>query len=194
MNFLAHAYLSFDDDDLVVGNLIADTVKGKQIEMFPKAVTKGIRLHRLIDAFTDAHPIVVQTANVFKESVGRYGGSFLDVVYDHFLALDAENIPKKGWSNFATRCYSALEARGSVLPPKFCSMYLYMRKENWLANYGEMWMIERSFERLTRRAAYLPENTSVFNDFKDKYEVLRDSYSQFFPELKAYAEKVKDEL
>lgn len=194
MNFLAHAYLSFGDYDLLVGNLIADTIRGKQIELFPESISKGVRLHRMIDSFTDKHPVVMETADVFKASVGRYSGSFLDVAYDHFLALDTASIPQEGWGKFAAGCYSALEARGSILPPKFCSMYLYMKKENWLANYSEMWLMEKSFERLTRRAVYLSDEISVFDDFMDKYDILRESYNQFFPELKAYAKEMKDSL
>lgn len=194
MNFLAHAYLSFGNNDLLVGNLIADTVRGKQIEKFPEGISQGIRLHRMIDSFTDSHPVVIQTTAVFKDSVGRYSGSFLDVAYDHFLSLDMDSIPKEGWAEFAVKCYSVLESRGDILPAKFGSMYLYMRRENWLANYGEMWMIEKSFERLTRRASYLAEDVPVFDDFIQKYDVLKDSYNKFFPDLKAYTEELINKL
>lgn len=194
MNFLAHAYLSFGNSDFIVGNLIADMVKGKQMEAYPDDICKGIRLHRLIDSFTDSHPVVKQVSDVFRDRVGRYSGSFVDVAYDHFLALDDNCIPEEGWSEFARKCYDAVEARGELLPSPFCSMYLYMKREDWLANYGEMWMIERSFERLTRRAAYLSDDISVFDDFIAKYDILKDSFAQFFPDLKIYAKQAVIEL
>lgn len=61
-----------------------------------------------------------------------------------------------------------------------------MKKENWLANYGEKWMIERSFERLTRRASYLNEDAFVFTDFEQNYNAIKESYELFFPDLKEY--------
>lgn len=194
MNFLAHAYLAFGDKDHIVGGLIADAVKGKQMKEYPQGICQGIQLHRLIDSFTDSHPVVVQTANVFKETAGRYSGSFLDVAFDHFLSLDQDNIPSGGWLDFADGCYNAIEARGEILPSKFCSMYLYMKRENWLAHYGELWLIEKSFERLTNRASYLSDDVVVFNDFIDKYDIIKDGFNQFFPELKVYAKSILTEI
>ena len=194
MNFLAHACLSFGKPDILVGNLIADTVKGKQMETYPENICKGIRLHRLIDSYTDSHPVVLQTKELFKDSAGRYNGSFLDVSYDHFLSLDADNTPIEGWQSFAAKCYKEIELRGEILPPRFCNMYLYMKKEDWLSNYGQMWMIERSFDRLKQRAEYLSDDAPVFADFEKNYNVIRDSYYSFFPDLKRYAEEMLESL
>lgn len=35
MNYLAHAYLSFNDPEILVGNLISDFVKGKKKFDYP---------------------------------------------------------------------------------------------------------------------------------------------------------------
>jgi acyl carrier protein phosphodiesterase len=43
MNFLAHAYLSFGLEEILVGNFIADFVRGKELEKYPKKVQLGIR-------------------------------------------------------------------------------------------------------------------------------------------------------
>jgi acyl carrier protein phosphodiesterase len=61
MNFLAHIYLSGDSEDLLIGNFIADFVKGKQYEQFVGSIQKGIFLHRQIDYFTDTHALVRQS-------------------------------------------------------------------------------------------------------------------------------------
>src|SRR5215469_17022272 len=89
MNYLAHAYLSFDQPEIVVGNMISDFVKGKKRFEFPEQIQKGIMLHRSIDAFTDEHAATKKAKEVFKPVVGLYAGAFIDIVYDHFLALDA---------------------------------------------------------------------------------------------------------
>jgi acyl carrier protein phosphodiesterase len=89
MNFLAHAWLSFHEPGLLVGNMIADYVKGKQLLNYSPAVQQGIRLHRAIDSFTDAHPATANARQYFKPAYRLYAGAFADVVYDHFLANDA---------------------------------------------------------------------------------------------------------
>lgn len=189
MNFLAHTYLSFGNDKAIVGNLIADMIKGKQIKSFPEEIQKGIILHREIDAFTDKHDIIKETKSVFRQTAGRYDGTFLDVAYDHYLATDTSRIPEGGWQPFANKCYAAVEAKAEILPHEFCSMFAYMRSENWLANYQNNWLIERSFERLKRRAKYLNEEADVFGDFEKNYLLLADSYSRFFPDLEEFSKQ-----
>ena len=186
MNFLAHAYLSFNDPDILVGNLIADLVKGKQIENYSENIRHGIRIHREIDSFTDKHPIILESKELFQSSAGRYGGSFLDVSYDHFLALDYLQEPSEGWKAFSTHCYKQIELYADVLPPTFISMFMYMKSEDWLYNYRNRSMIELSFERLARRAAYLDNDTPVFADFERHYDEIKASYEAFFPKLKEY--------
>ena len=53
MNYLAHAYLSFGDPDILAGNMISDFVKGKKKYEYPDRIQMGITLHRKIDEYTD---------------------------------------------------------------------------------------------------------------------------------------------
>ena len=183
MNYLAHAYLSFGNPALLAGNIIADFVKGKQIEKYPEELQQGIKLHREIDEFTDFHPIVKDTKKVFEKSAGRYSGSFLDIVYDHFLALDVLREPQEGWLDFSHECYRVMDKYTRILPEDFIRLYSYMKKENWLYNYRTQWLIKESFTRLTYRAKFLADNVDVYSDFEKNYFLLQDSYNEFFPEL-----------
>ncbi|WP_029904279.1 ACP phosphodiesterase [Prevotella sp. 10(H)] len=189
MNFLAHAYLSFGDADILIGNMIADMVKGRQIEQYCDGIRHGITIHRHIDTFTDSHPVTLQAMEFFRASAHKYAGAFLDVAYDHFLALDVNNEPKEGWKDFAEKCYEQISKYADILPAKFCNMFMYMRSEDWFYNYRYHWMIERSFTRLQQRAAYLPEDSHmlIYSDFEKHYDEIKESYALFFPELKAYA-------
>ena len=87
MNFLGHIYLTPDNDSLLLGNFIADHVKGDPDRQFPKTIADGIRLHRAIDSFTDGHPLVRQGVDRFRSTQGRYAHVVIDAVYDHVLAL-----------------------------------------------------------------------------------------------------------
>ena len=75
MNFLAHIFLSGKDENLTIGNFIADSVKGKKYLKYPAGIQKGIILHRAIDSYTDTHPVVRKsTSRLFK-------------TYSHYLSL-----------------------------------------------------------------------------------------------------------
>ena len=65
MNYLAHAYLSFNNTDLLVGNMISDYVKGKKQFEYPAAIQAGIKLHRAIDEFTDTHQTTFEIKKYF---------------------------------------------------------------------------------------------------------------------------------
>ena len=95
MNYLAHAWLSFGQRDILVGNMISDFVKGKKRFDYSEPVQKGITLHRAIDTFTDEHEATKEAKKFFKPVVGLYAGAFMDIVYDHFLATDENEFGRK---------------------------------------------------------------------------------------------------
>lgn len=188
MNYLAHAYLSFRNPQLVVGNMISDFVKGKKQFDYPESVQAGIRLHRAIDAFTDHHPATLEAKQYFKASVGPYAGAFMDIVYDHFLALDTGEMPEADWKEFSEEVYGQLEEHHYLLPEKFARMLPYMRSQDWLYNYRFTWGIENSFNGLVRRAKYLSGHEPAYAAFTEYYDILGAHYQQFFPDVKKFAQ------
>ena len=71
MNFLAHIYLSGNDDQVMIGNFIADFVKGKKKDEYPLHIKRGIELHRMIDDFTDHHEITLRSKSRIREGQGK---------------------------------------------------------------------------------------------------------------------------
>jgi acyl carrier protein phosphodiesterase len=187
MNYLAHAYLSFNSSEILAGNMISDFVKGRKKYDYPPAIQNGIMLHRMIDTFTDAHPATKSAIAIFKPVVGAYAGAFVDVVYDHFLANDKNEFPGESLAGFAVHVYSILESFEPLLPEKFQKMLPYMINQNWLLNYHTTRGIESSFGGLFRRAKYLEYTADAFTCFIKNYKSLNDCYNKFFPDVKAMA-------
>lgn len=188
MNYLAHAWLSFGDPDILTGNLISDFVKGKKKFDYPKPIQNGIVLHRLIDDYTDHHPATAEAKQILKPSAGAYAGSFIDIVYDHFLANDLHEFETDtDLANFAAKTYDQLDTRKALLPENFEKFFFYMRRQNWLFNYRFTEGIHRSFQGLAHRAKYMDNAEPAFQAFLDEYESLRNCYELFFPALKAFA-------
>jgi acyl carrier protein phosphodiesterase len=187
MNYLAHAYLSFGQPGILVGNMISDFIKGKKKFDYPAIVQQGITLHRMIDTFTDDHPVTKEAKIIFKPYVGLYAGAFMDVVYDHFLALDNNEFTADSLDVFAQRTYAMLYSHTDVLPPRFAAMLPYMKQQNWLCNYSTTDGIEKSFAGVVRRAAYLNSSQAVYEAFLQNYKALGEYYAAFFPLLKVYA-------
>ena len=193
MNYLAHAYLSFGDPEVVTGNLISDFVKGKKKFDYPPRILAGINLHRAIDTFTDEHVVNKQAAVIFKPAYGLYSSAFIDVVYDHFLAVELSGKGEKQFELFTQTVYGYVSRFTGMLPATFNNIFPYMKQHNWLFNYQYSWGIERSMEGLVHRAKYISDSKTAFRLFTEHYEELHAAYNIFFPELYKYSlEKFSD--
>lgn len=188
MNYLAHAYLSFHQPEILTGNMISDFVKGKTKFNYPQGIQNGIALHRAIDEFTDAHPATKKAREFFRSAYRLYSGAFIDIVYDHFLALDTNEFKNPtDLQNFSNRVYHTLQNNFLFLPHPFQYIFPHMKQHNWLFNYQYAFGIEKSFEGLVRRAAYINESASAFAIFNKNYTELKECYDIFFPTVKKFA-------
>jgi acyl carrier protein phosphodiesterase len=195
MNYLAHAYLSFQQQHILLGNMISDYIKGKKQFDYPLAVQKGIRLHRAIDNFTDTHPATQELKSFFRPVYRLYSGAFADIVYDHFLANDtAEFTTTDILQQFAIITYKQLGEMISFFPPPFLKMYPHMKQQDWLSNYRHKWAIEKSFEGLVRRSAYLSDSKAAFDLFINNYSAMQLSYDAFFPDVKKFVVNQLNEI
>ncbi|MCM5527958.1 ACP phosphodiesterase [Parasegetibacter sp. NRK P23] len=190
MNFLAHAYLSFNDPGILAGNMISDFVKGKKKFDYPDPIRQGIELHREIDAFTDAHPATRAAATFFRKDYRLYAPAFIDIVYDHFLANDAAVFhTEQHLHRFSGDTYQLLEPASPYFPQHFQRMFPYMKAQNWLYNYRFEEGIRNSFEGLVRRAAHLEDARPAFEVLMRHYEALSACYQEFFPQLQQYVQQ-----
>ena len=187
MNFLAHAYLSFNHPQILVGNMISDFVKGNKKFDYPLPIQKGITLHRLIDEFTDQHDATKQAKEVFKQELGLYAGAFVDISYDYFLANDINEFKDAtALENFAISSYKTLDNFIDVFPERFLRPFASMKQHNWFLNYKTDYGIQRSFEGLTNRAKYINKEHLAFDTFLNSKENLKVCYDIFFKDVKQF--------
>ena len=195
MNFLAHAFLSFNDTDILTGNMISDFVKGKRKFDYPVSIQNGIYLHRQIDNFTDFHPATARAKEFFRPHYRLYSGAFVDIVYDHFLATDQKQFNLNNpLENFTQTTYFLLEKNALYFPDHFQKIFPYMRSQDWLYEYRLKEGIRKSFAGLAYRARYLNESDVAFEVFNTYYDELKNCYDSFFPELKSYTLSILGDL
>ena len=191
MNYLAHAFLSFGDADILTGNMIADHVKGqKPLEALPEGIANGIRLHRKIDAFCDIHPAVARAKVWFREPYHLYAGPILDTLWDHFLANDAAAFPsEEDLKSFTLKTYAQLELTAEWHPETFRQYFPYMKEHNWLFNYRNLRGARRSLEGLGRRALHIPPLQEAYEIFIGRYYQLAQCYYELMDDLLVYVKK-----
>jgi acyl carrier protein phosphodiesterase len=185
MNYLAHAYLSFEHPEILTGNMIGDFVKGQQINQYGKDIQAGIRLHRFIDTYTDSHPITIEIKQYFRKPYRLYAAPITDIILDYFVANDERNFSSKELlMDFTQRTYHTLELQSNEFPEKFSNIFPYMRKQNWLYHYHATDGIYKSLKGLERRASYMENAEKAFQLFLTHREEIFPLYNSYFTELK----------
>ena len=190
MNFLAHLYLSGEDQNVMVGNFIGDFVKGRNaLEIYDKKIVEGIELHRSIDEFTDSHPVVTESKNRLRPKYRHYSGVIVDIFYDHFLARNWTMYHGELLPDFADRAYGIIQSFDAILPKEVKFMMPYMVKGNWLVNYSKLDGINRALSGMSRRTPFESKMEEATSDLEKNYESFKSEFDEFFPNLKSHSEK-----
>jgi acyl carrier protein phosphodiesterase len=186
MNFLAHIYLSGESKEIIIGNFIADAVRGSNFSLYSPGVIAGIKLHHKIDGFTDSHPIVSESKKRLRLKYGKYSAVIVDIFYDHFLALDWSLYSKTPLQEYAVKTYELMSENIHIMPPKVHQILPYMISENWLFNYSKLDGIQSTLEGMSRRARFESGMEKSIEDLKMDYELYRKEFHNFFPELQKF--------
>jgi len=183
MNFLAHIYLSFEDDEITIGNFIADNIRGKKYEHLPLKVQQGIILHREIDTFTDAHPTVRMSTKRLHKNYSHYSGVIVDIFYDHFLAKNWAMYSDVPLPIFVDRFYDLLEEYYTILPKATQRMMPYLIADNWIFSYAKLDGIAKVLDGMNRRTKNKSKMNFAIQDLKEHYTAFESEFQSFFEEL-----------
>ncbi len=183
MNFLAHIFLSGDNHDLMVGNFIADYVKGRKKDDYPVGIRRGIELHRMIDDYTDHHDITTVSKNRLRPKYGKYAGVIVDLYYDHFLAKDFDLYSDVSLPVYVQNIYTTVKNYEAWLPEGVRFFLPFMVERNWLLNYASIEGIGRTLTGLSKRVRFENKMDESVHDLREQYADFQNDFNAFFPEL-----------
>lgn len=189
MNFLAHIYLSFGDDEITIGNFIADSIRGNKYKHLPDRIQKGILLHREIDTYTDAHPITRISSKRLHQNYSHYSRVIVDIFYDHFLAKNWKQYSDTPLDIYVDKFYDLLEDNITILPDGTKRMIPYMISDNWLLNYAKMEGIGRVLNGMNRRTNNKSKMNFAILDLEENYEAFELEFTDFFNELVVFSKQ-----
>ncbi len=191
MNFLAHLFLSPDNDKIMLGNFFADAVKGKAFYTYEEEVKRGIFLHRQIDEYTDSHPVFLQSAKRLQPTYRKYAKVVVDIYYDHFLARNWDDYSKADLTGFVLKVYRMMAVNYFMLPARSKRILPFMIAQNWLAGYANFVDLARVFRGMSRRTAYNSGMEHAVEDLKLDYMQYLEEFRIFFPELIQFVKHLK---
>lgn len=191
MNFLAHSFLAENSKDLIIGNFIADSVKGKEINNYREGIIQGILLHRKIDSYTDQHPIVSNSKLKLRPHFSKYSSVVSDIYFDHFLALHWNAYSDVPLDEYSKSIYTIIRSEFEMMPEGVKYFFPYMEKDNWLFHYQSLYGMEQAFKGMSRRAKFDSKMENAVNVLKENYSFFENDFKLFFPELQEF---VRSEL
>ena len=189
MNFLAHIYLSGENDLIKIGNFMADGIRGKQFEHFPEDVQKGILLHRFIDTYTDSHDTFRQSTKRLHEKYHHYSGVIVDIMYDHFLAKNWEKYSDEKLDHFINRFYRSLHENYPILTEKTQKLMPTMIRENWLWSYQTLDGIQHILTQMDRRSKNQSKMQFASQELKEFYPEFEREFDLFFKDVQAQSKQ-----
>jgi len=189
MNFLAHLYLSKDNKNILIGNFIADAIKGKNYKHYDKEIQLGILLHREIDSYTDQHPIVRKSKRRLHERYRHYDGVIIDIIYDHYLAKNWHNYSEIPLDVYADNVYSFLESKNDIFPAKIQNILPFMIQYNWLVAYASTEGIRQVLKGMNNRTKGISKMDLAIEDLKIHYNEFEEDFTLFFEDLRKFTEE-----
>jgi acyl carrier protein phosphodiesterase len=188
MNHVAHCLLSFGDEDTLLGNFIADFVKGSRWRDYPPGVQRGILLHRHIDAFTDSHAATHECTALLRPYAKRYAGPVTDILFDHLLVKDwLQYVPDQSFLLFKEQTYAMLARRAGEMPENLQRNLPKMIEGDFIHTYGGREGMEWVMERFSRRIPGGLDEAGIMTCFWDNLAAFEEDFQRFFPELAATA-------
>ena len=189
MNFLAHIYLSGENDLVRIGNFVGDWIKGNEYKKFHPDIQKGILLHRSIDYFTDNHPTVRQSKSRFSEKYHKYSGIIIDILYDHFLAKEWDNFSCVELPQFTVQLSECLISNMHHFSKEIQEFIPRFMNRKWIESYVTIDGIEQVLKGMTRHTSLPDKTDDAIRIFTDNYTDFRNEFYSYFPLLINYIEE-----
>ncbi len=188
MNYLAHLYLSGPTAGIKVGNFIGDYVKGSRHNSYAPEIQKGILLHRQIDSFMDRHPVVRESATIFKPQYRRYASVVIDIIYDHLLATNWNRYNEQSLHHFVSDAHRILLRHYFILPGVVKQFLPFLIKSRRMEHYRLTSGVERTLKIMAGHSSLPDHSHWAIEQLNANYELLNQQFSCFFEEVRIMCE------
>lgn len=186
MNYLAHLFLAGTNPEILVGNFIADHVKGSKKFDYSSKIQYGIGMHRSIDIYTDSHPVVHESIIRLRPHFHKYAGVVVDMFYDHFLAANFHEYSDMDLVEFSNTRFQILSLQKTLLPERSARLLYYMEKQNWLLSYRHFDGMQQAFSGMAKRTAFTSNMENAVEFLKKDYSLYQSEFALYIADLQRY--------
>ncbi|MCM5703506.1 ACP phosphodiesterase [Larsenimonas salina] len=195
MNFLGHAVIAHSgSDEYLLGNLIADGIKGRNLSAWPADIALGIRRHRQLDEWIDHHAEVQALKAYVPREVRRVSGIGFDLVWDHFLSvrlLDPETQHPALERGLIDRIYEVLSLNAHLIPGRMGPLCDALIRQRWLERYADYGYTCQSVRALGHRIPRQTPQMYALGDWLETHPMrLEAAFERLWPDLESQTRRV----
>ncbi len=183
MNFLAHFFLSQGREKLLVGNFLADYIGNRRMRQYPEPIQEGVRLHRMIDSYTDNHPEVLKGVRRLYSDHSKYAPVVIDIFYDYLLAFNWRRYSSQSLDAFTQEVYEVLGRHMEIMPEGLKKHLPHMIADDWLKSYASHNGIADAFRRLKQRVSRPKYLNGALDSLIRDFGPLNEEFNIFFPDI-----------
>ncbi len=178
----------------MLGNFMADFITNKEVKLYSDKIQKGIKLHRMIDSFTDKHQAVRAGTARLRKIHGKYAPVVIDILYDNILARNWQLYDDKPLEEFTQDTYLILYRRLPDLPENLRSRVPLMVADDFLLRYRDESGLRRALRSMDRRTKFNSNFEAAADQLLLEVELFDTEFNEFFPEVMALSSKfISDE-
>lgn len=174
----------------MIGNFLADFVRGKQFEQYSEGIKQGILLHRKIDGYTDTHPVFKQSVQRLREKYAKYAGVIVDVYYDHFLAVNWDRYSNNNLMDYTTQIHQLLEKNKHHLPSDALLFLKYMQHHNVPYFYAQKEGIQKVLHGMSQRTSFPSKMHEAVEELELYFPLFEDEFHLFFSDIRSYVQSI----
>jgi len=189
VNFLAHFHLAWPDPALIAGGLEGDFFKGPLPGALAPGIVRGVALHRAIDGYTDAHPLIGQLRKELPGGLRRYAGILVDLSFDHYLSLHWSRYSSVPLREFNDAVHRALASHAGDLSERARAMGARMAEHDLLNLYGDWQTVIASASRIGQRFRQRNPFLDIDRQLSPMKGLLEEAFVNFYPELQSFCRR-----
>ena len=186
MNYLAHAFLSPDDPQILMGNLWGDLLRPKDFPALQPGVLEGVLLHRSIDAFTDQHPAVEEIMKLIRPFQSKYTPVVADVIMDFILSKFWHLFSQETIEIFCQHKYNLLTEHLHLIPARLHPRINRMLENSWLESCKNRERMKVALIMLSKRASFENQISNAMLPYDMHEHTMDRLFLVFFDELRGH--------
>lgn len=172
---------------MINGALLGDFVKGPLRGDFGDEVERGIRLHRKIDAYSDADTELRLFRRALPTSLRRYSGILTDVVFDFYLSAHWAEFHHEDLSLFSRSVYRIIEDHRETFPGRARDFSQRLIDYDLLCQYGEWTTVDRVIRSIGARLRFDNPLRAGAATIEPHRKLAEAAFLHFYPRVQQYA-------